>query len=204
MWNDRFLPGQGLWGRANFDPMTLTAASLAATAAGGAISAGSTLAGGSYAKAAGVAQQQEADYQAKQLEQNATQAFASGQRKALDTTQRTQLAESSAIARGAASGVNAGTGSVASTVGQIARRGSYQSLMDMFNGESEATGLRNQAAGVRQGGDLALIEGEEKQSASRLAAAGTLAGTAGSMFQSYGAYKYPGTFGFARPGSPVA
>jgi hypothetical protein len=180
-----------------FDPGTLTAVSLASTAAGGAISASSTLAGGSYAAQAGQLQKTAADYQATELEQNASQAFASGQRKALDTTQRTNLAISTSRARAAASGVNAGVGSPVTNAGNLAQRGSYQALMDMFNGESEATGLRNQSQAVRFGGDLALMEGEEKQRASRLAALGTLAGTAGSMAGTYGAYNYPNLYGRA-------
>lgn len=166
-------------------------------AVGGAINAGSTLAGGNYAVQAGKAQQA-ADYRtAEQLTDNAAQAFASGQRKALDTTQTTKLMESTAVARAGASGVNAGVGSPASTVGQIAQRGSYHSLMDMFNGASESTGLLNEAAGQRYQGDLAEIEGEQKKKASRLAALGTLAGTAGSMMQTYGGYKYPNLYGRA-------
>lgn len=197
MWNDRFRLIDPTLAGVAFDPTTLTVASLATTAASGLISASSTIAGGNYAAQAGQMQQQAADYQAAQLDENATQAFASGQRQALDTEQKTRLAISSSTARAGASGVDAGVGSPVSNVGALAKRGSYQALMNMFNGESEATGLRNQAAGVRYTGVMEELGGEEQQSASRLAAAGTLAGTAGSMFKTYGALNYPTATGRA-------
>src|SRR6185437_4206868 len=171
------------------DAGNLMAASLGATAIGGGISAGGTLAGGSYAAAAGRAQNQAAQFEAGQIDSNAGQAIASGQRQMMDTEQRTRLAESSAIARAGASGVSADVGSPAAITGSIASRGSYQAMMDMFNGQSTATGLENRAAGVRYGGELAEMEGEEKQSASYLAAGGALASSAGGMASTYARFR---------------
>lgn len=183
MRTNRFTPD--IWAHACFDPATLTM-SLVSTAVGGGLQAAGTLAGGSAAAQAGQLQQQAANYQAAQLQQNAAQAFASGQRKMLDTQQRTRLALSTARANAAANGTNAGTGSPAAIAGAIAKRGSYNAAMDMFNGESTATGLLNQAKGVQFSGEAAAIGGEEAQEASYLSAAGTLAGTAGSMLKTYG------------------
>lgn len=159
-----------------FGPALLVA-SLAATAIGGAATAASTLAGGSMAQQAG-------DVTKTVMANEGATAFASGQRQALDTTQRSKLLQSTAIARAAASGVDAGTGSPLNTVGEIAQRGSYQSLMDMFNGQSRGDALRYQ-------GEEAAWEGNMKKNASYLSAAGTLAGTAGSMMGTYGGFKYP-------------
>lgn len=184
-----------IWAHAAFDPMTLTAASIGATAIGGLMSAGGTIAGGNAAKAAGVMQQRAAYNTAAQLDQNAAQAFASGQRQMLDTRQRTNMAISSARAIAAGSGTNAGVGSPATIQGALAQRGSYNAAMDMFNGASTATGLRNQAAGVRYGGNAAAIGGQEQQQASYLGAAGTIAGAAGGMARSYGLYQYPRLYG---------
>jgi hypothetical protein len=179
-----------------FDPLTLTAGTLTglskgATGAGGALSAASTIAGGNFAAQAGQMQKTASYAKATQLEQNAGQAIASSQRQMFDTQQRTRLAMSTARARGASAGVDVGVGSPAANQGELAGRGSYQALMDMFNGQSAATGLDNQANAARYEGDVAEIEGEAKQSASYLAAAGTLAGTAGSMTSTYSNYKYP-------------
>ena len=173
MWNDRYSgEGLSLWGRVNLDPATLMVGTMAMTAAGGAASAAGTLAGGNAAQQAGQLMNQQAI-------QNAAQATASGQRKMLDTQDRTRMAMSTATARAAGGGVDAGLGSPATDVGDIAKRGSYHALMDMFNGESESVGLRNQGA-------VAEWEGNTKQDNSYLAAAGTLAGSAGSMFTQYG------------------
>ena len=184
MWSDRYT--SGLYGRALFDPLTATA--MAATAVGGAISASSTLAGGNYAAQAGKMQAAGAEYQAEQLDSNATQAIASSQRQMLDTNLKTSLAESSSTANAAANGVNAGTGSAATNVGNLAARGKYQAAMDLFNGESTATGFRNQAQGVRYTGQMEEIGGQEQQSASKLAALGTLAGSVGTGLGQYGKF----------------
>lgn len=207
MWNDRFY-GEGLRLRGMvFDPTGgfLTAGSMAMTAIGGASSAAGTIAGGNYAATAGQMQKtaayakaDEQDFEAKQTDQNASQAFAAGQREMLETQQRTSLAQSTSRARASASGVDAGVGSAAENEGAIAQRGSYHALMDLFNGESAATGLRNQATAqrygatiTRYGGDAAAWEGQAKKSASELSAVGTIAGSAGSMLKQYGAYAYP-------------
>jgi hypothetical protein len=51
MWHDKWsAEGLGLFVRANFDPGSLMAASLGATAIGGGLSAAGTIAGGGYAK----------------------------------------------------------------------------------------------------------------------------------------------------------
>ena len=189
MWNDRYSArGFSLIGRANFDPATLMMTSMAATAIGGAATASGTLAGGQAAASAGGAQ--------KIANTNeAATAFASGQRQALDTTQRAKLMQSSSVVRASASGVDAGTGSPATNVGEIAQRGSYQALMDMFNAKSKSDALLYQ-------GDLADWEGKQKKNASYLSAAGTLAGTAGSMMATYGGFKYPSLYGRAGVGAP--
>lgn len=165
------------FGNADFDPTggILTAG---LTAVGGMISAGGTLAGGAAAKASG-------DYEAEVLKDNAAQAFASGQRTALDTDLKAKMAMSKSTAIAAGSGVNAGAGSPVTNVGEIAQRGSYQAGMDLFNGESKATGLLNEA-------QAAKWAGEQAERASYWTAAGTLAGSAGSAFKNYAGYKYGG------------
>jgi hypothetical protein len=201
MWNDRFSgAGLSLFGRAAFDPVTLTgaavtaisgmsgatAASMAATAVGGAVTAAGTLAAGNYAKTAGEMQNQAKIYEAKQLEENAADEIASSQRRMLDTQERARLAISTSTARAGASGVDTGVGSPAENVGELAARGSYHAAMDLWQGTSNATGLLNRSQGARYSGTLDEMGGDEAQSASELAAIGTLAGSAGSMAKTYG------------------
>lgn len=175
------------WAMVN-DPGTLM---VAATVAGGAIKGMSTLAGGKAAAQAGQMQQTEANYQAAQLNQNASQALASSQRQALDTTQRTNLAISTATARAGASGAAADVGSAVANSGELAQRGSYQALTDMFNGESKASGLENEASGVRYTGDVEAYEGEEKEKASYLAAGGDFLSSVGQAAGQYGSLRFP-------------
>lgn len=155
------------------------------------LTAMSTIAGAGAARAQGVAQNNAAQYEAQQLDMNAASARAAGQRRMLDTQDQTRLLQSRAIANAAGSGVNPGVGSPLATVGGIAQRGSYKAAMDLWRGQNEATGLENQATGVRYSGNAALI-------GSQYAAAGTIAGGAGSMLTEFGRYAYPQMYGGMR------
>jgi hypothetical protein len=168
------------------DPVTLMGASLAVSAIGGGMSAAGTIAGGSAAAQAGKLQQAAAYSQADQLTENAAGELAASQRTMLDTREKTQLTQGTLVAKAAGSGFNAGTGSMLNDAGQIGARGQNQALMDVFNGQNEMTGTLNKANAVRFGGDVAALEGSQKQTAADLSAAGTIASTAGSMFKTYG------------------
>lgn len=178
------VPGAGV---VVFGPATLTLGTLAmtATAIGGAASAAGTLAAGNFAKTAGEMQQQAKIFEAKQLTANSADEIAASQRKMLDTQEKTRLLEATATARAGASGVNAGVGSPLTDVAEIAQRGSYHAAMDLWQGESNATGLKNRATGAIYSGELDEAGGEEAQAGSYLSATGTLASTAGSMYKTY-------------------
>jgi hypothetical protein len=230
-----------IWAHAAFDPGTLTAVSVGSGLIGGGISlfggqqakeadqegaalsaqglelaAEGTLAAGDAALQAGVLQKASYDYEAAQDTDNASTAFAAGQRQMLADNDKTRLAISTARAAAAGNGTNVAVGSPSSIIGSIARRGSYNAAMDMFNGASAATGLRNKAAGETFSGDAALFGGEEQQQASRiqaqaqrLQAQATLAsgkaagdaaelssfgsafGSFGSAAKTYGSFAYP-------------
>lgn len=169
---------------ANFDPITATA--MAATAAGGGLSAMGTLAGGNAAKQAGLLTQQADEFKAQQLTENSAGAIAAAGRTAIDTNLKGASAISTLRARGAANGINVAAGSPASDAGAIASRTRYQAGLDLFNGENKATADLNEAAAARYSGAAAAYGGEEAQSASELAAAGTFASSFGSMAKIYG------------------
>jgi hypothetical protein len=181
-------PGRGV---VAFAPMTMMAMSLGSMAIGGGLSAASTIAGGNSAVALGNAQKAQANYQADQITENAGGELGAAQRQMLDTQQKTRLATSEAIARAAGNGVNAGVGSPVAITKSIASRGSYQSLMDLWQGQNKYTNDLNTAAAVRQSGDIALAGAQMEQQADNLKAAGTIAGTAGSMTSAYGNFRYP-------------
>lgn len=194
MFNERYAPADfsptgerwlvRQWERADFDPISATAIGLAV--AGGATSAMGTLAGGSAAKQAGLAQQQADEFKAKQAEQNAGLAIASSQVRMRDTQLKTGLAESTSTARSAASGVDAGVGSADTNVGDIAKRGGYLASMDLYNGEVTASGLLNEAKGYRYSGEVAKEGGEAAQTGSYLAAGGQFLSSAGGAYKLYG------------------
>lgn len=160
-----------------FDPVTLTAltvASMAATAAG-------TVAGAAAQSNAGKAAQQSAQFTASQLNSNAGQAIGSSQRTMEDTQQKSRLLQSKATAAAAASGVDAGVGSPATDVGNINKRGAFSAALGLFKGQSTATGLRNQAAG-------AVYTGNAANEGAQLSAAGTVAGGVGSILGTAGRF----------------
>jgi hypothetical protein len=95
------------------------------------------------------------------------------------------LLQSTLQANAAASGGGAADPTIIGLGQDIAGRGEYQSLMDLYTGENRARGLEDQAMGSRMSGDAALAEGKAKQSASYLSAAGTLIGSAGSAYKTY-------------------
>jgi len=197
MWNDRF-SATHWWERACFDPGTLMAGTMAMTAAGTAMSASSTIAGGNAAAEAGKMQQNALNFQAAQLRENEGGEIGAAQREMLDTQLKTKQLESTVEARSAAGGVNAAVGSPLAAEKQIASRGTYQSLMDLFNGQNRATGDENEAKGATYSGVIADEAGTMQQRASNLNAMATIAGGGASMMRSYGAFAYPNQFG--RPG----
>jgi hypothetical protein len=173
------------------NPVTMMGASMAMTAIGSGISAVGTIAGGSASETAGRMKQIAANAQAEQETENSAGELAAAQRRMLDTRMKTQLTQGSLLAKAAGSGFNAATGSMLEDTGEIAQRGEYQALMDVFQGENARTGLLNKAKATRYGGAVEAYAGEQARDASYLAAAGTIAGGAGSMLRTYGAYTYP-------------
>jgi hypothetical protein len=166
------------------DPLSATAAALSGIGTG--ISALNTLAGGSYAAQVGKARQAEANFEAEQDVINSASEIATNQRQALDANQKADLLRSSAVARAAANGVDAGSGSALTNQAQIAARGRYQADMDLWSGQNQATGLLNRAAGKRYTGELDAIGGDEASRAADLNALATIAGGGASFLRMYG------------------
>lgn len=189
------------------DPLTMTIGSMAMTAVGAGVSAMGTIAGGNAAAQAGqmagaaaldAGQRQQAvdEFRAKQEDMAAQESRAVAQRSAFEKQREGRFALSSLQARAAAGGGGAADPTILNLGGDIAQRSEYDALFDMSKGENTARGYESTATGLRMTGDAALYEGlskqqaliyegNAKQSASRLSAAGTLIGGAGSMFRQY-------------------
>lgn len=161
------------------------AALTALTVAGGALSAVGTLIGGGAAAQAGQSTQQAQNFKAQQEDMAAQESRAAAQRDSLEKGRQTQLVLSKLQANAAAGGGGADDPGVLTLAGNIAGRGEFESLMDMYRGENRARGLEDTAIGSRLSGEAAAAEGKAKQSASYLSAAGTIIGTAGSAYKTY-------------------
>ncbi|MGY3393433.1 autotransporter translocation and assembly factor TamB [Bradyrhizobium sp. USDA 3311] len=168
------------------DPIT---GSLILSGIGAGVSAAGTIAGGANAAALGQSQQNEANYQAAQIRENASSEIGAAQRQMLDTQQKTRLAQSTLTASAAGSGFVASVGSPEAISESIARRGTYEAAMQLFQGENAATGDLNKAAGVEMSGKLAAEGGQMQEEAADFSAIGNLASAGGSMFKNYSTMK---------------
>lgn len=149
----------------------LSALSAIAGLAGTIVSAAGTL-------AAGKAQQQAAEYEAKSMEIQANEERAGAQQEAQEFRRRKDLALSAIQARAAASGLGPSDPTIINNEEDVAEYGEYQAAMAQFGGESRARGIRD-AATVRR------FEGQSAKSGAMYAAAGTILGGAANMFDKY-------------------
>jgi hypothetical protein len=175
-----------------FDPMTLTVGSMALTAAGSAVSAMGTLAGGNAANdaaIAGAAADRQAgsaawdaavrgrdakEFEARQLEQAGGQSIAAAQRSAFERRDQGRLLMSKLQARAAASGGGATDPGVLDLAGNIADRSEYDALTEMFKGQDRANGLYDQATSSRLTGEAILAEGRDRYTAAGMNASSRL------------------------------
>ncbi len=170
--------------------ISMMAATTAAAVIGGGLTAASTIAGGNRAAALGRAAQGEASFEAAQSRLNAGADIAAAQRRAFETDNTTNLLVSKARATGAAGGVNVGTGSALENEGTIAQRGHFAAALDLWNGQNQASGELNKAAGLEYTGAVDVIGGNMQRDASYLTAGGqmmtTLAGAGSTAYTMYG------------------
>jgi hypothetical protein len=181
-----------------FDPGTLMAVSLGASAAGGATSAVGTLMSGGAAAAAGDMQQSADNYQAAQLTEDSGTAIGVAQGKMLDREHSTNMLLSTLRARASGGGLATSSPTIVEDAGAIGQKGRYDAMMDLWQGTNQASGMLNQATGLRYSGQIAEAAGQMQEEDSNFAAAGTLMSTAGGMAKTYGAFTYPNASG--RPG----
>lgn len=135
-----------------------TSLMIAATA----VSAVGTLVGGAaqaqQAKYAGKAQQTVAEFQARQLRQQAGQTRATSQLQSIEEQRKAKLAMSRAKAIAAASGGGTG-GSVANILSRLRAEGDWNAAAALYEGEEAARGMEAQAAVEGATGDYANAAG---------------------------------------------
>lgn len=135
-----------------------------------------------------------AEFEAGQLEVQAGQEQAAGQRGALQEDRQNKLVQSRAIALAASSGGSATDPTVLRIVGGIASEGAYRQHVALYQGEEKARQLRIAAAADRLSGDISAGATIASARAIELQTAGSVLGQASSMYA---------RFGYGSPGSVV-
>lgn len=156
-----------------FDPLTaLTIGSTLFSAAG-------TIASGNAARGA-------ANYQARQMEQQAGQERASSQRVAIEQRHKATIANSRVQALSAASGAGALDPTVVNIQSDIAGQGEYNALSALFNGEERARGMETQASAKRFEGQQAKTASVMGAGTALMSGASTIMGGGSSLLDKYG------------------
>lgn len=145
-------------------------------------------AGGAYAE--GVQAKRSADYKAKQLEVNAGQARAQGQRQSIEARRAGRLAESKLQSQAAASGGSASDATVVNLAQDIGADGEYNALTQLYNAEEQARGMEGEASISRYEGRQAKRAGTRKAITTLLSPSNYITGTSGNGAQ--GISKYGG------------
>lgn len=143
---------------------------------------------GNAAADAGRAQQLQAEYQAQQLEQNAGQDIATGQRAAAEQLRQARLLQSRALAVAAASGGGAMDPSVLNIIGGIDMEGKLAADIEMYNAKESARGKKDDARALRYTGQEYAAAGKETKRASRLTALTTVLGGAQGFKNAWGTW----------------
>lgn len=177
----------------------LAVISAIAAGAGAVVSAAGTIASGNaeadLAMRQGVARNQSAQFEAKQLDINAKDEKAMAQREAQQLGRQKRLALSSLQAKGAASGFSATDPSNLAIADEISKYGTLQEDMAMYGGESRANDLRLNAASRRYSGanelEYAAQYGDARRTAAKYSAFGTILGGASTMASRFGGMQTP-------------
>lgn len=141
---------------------------------------------GAAAKTNAEAQANAAAFTAAQLEQQAGQTMASGQRASMEQLRQAKLMQSRALALAAASGAGAADPTVVNLMGKIGAEGAYRAGIAMYQGEEQARQLRLKAAAARYEGEAGLIGGEARSDAYSTASTASLLSGAGTIYARYG------------------
>lgn len=155
-----------------FGPLAIAAAAL--TAVGTAVSAVGTIASGNQAKS-------DSYYNAEQLRRQGNDVRAAGSREMQKERRQKEMAQSSLMARAAASGGDTTDPTIVNLAGGIEREGEIQALSSFYRGENAARGYEDQAA-------MAIAKGKAAKQASIFKATSTILEGAGSLAGKYGKF----------------
>lgn len=155
--------------------------------------AGSILGGNAEARAARIAaknSKKSAAFESAQLRQQAGQERASSQREAIEQARQARLAQSTAVARAAASGAGASDPTVLKIIGDLAAEGEYNARAALFSGEERARGLEMQGAAADFNGAAEAAGyrtyGRSAKQAGYMSGVGHLLTGVSSFYEKYG------------------
>ena len=143
---------------------------------------------GQAAMSEGMARQEAAAFEAKQMKVKAGQERAAAIQRMVSTRKQERLIQSKIQAQAAASGAGTTDPSILRLTGDIAKEGEYRALTDLYIGEERARGLEAGAAVRTFEGEQAYRAGKTRQRAGFMRATGTLlsGGTqAASLYSKY-------------------
>lgn len=152
------------------------------------LSAGSQFARGEAVRTVGRRKRGAAEFEAKQRELSAEEARGGGMRAAQDEVLKTELVNSTALARAAASGAGASDPTVISILARTAGEGAYRQAVALYQGEAAARSELMRAAAARLEGDIGESDAESAQKFANLGGISTaLSGGARalSMYDKY-------------------
>lgn len=186
-------------------PGTLIGATGLALQVGGAINARNTAIQAARARKAA------AEFEAKQLEQNAGQAIAAAQRQAFETERTGKYVQSRALALAAASGGGASDPTVMNTIAGLASETAYRKSLDLYQGEERARQLRLSAQATRMTGDIGAAASLAQGRAAEIQAGSNIASdlargyrpaidSGSSMYDRYG--RFAPTYSGGTPTNP--
>jgi hypothetical protein len=139
---------------------------------GSLLSAGGTIVGSK-------AEARELTSEAAQLEAQAGQERAVGQRRAIEEKRQARLAQSRALAVAAASGGGASDPSVVNAIADLAGEGEYRALTSLYEGDTAGDDMLRQAAARKR-------EAKNVKKAALFKAGSTILGAGASMFDRFG------------------
>lgn len=139
-------------------------------------------------KAAKVAGQQaaiNADYMARQQEQDAGQQVAAAQREAAEERRKAEIMASRAMAVAGASGAGVSDPTIINLIADLQGEGSYRSSLAMYQGEDRARQLRQGADTSRFQGRIGQADANYRASAYRTKAIGGLLSGGSSLYRRF-------------------
>ena len=125
------------------------------------------------------------EWEAYQLEQQATAEFAHSQRLALEEDRQARYVASRAIAVAGASGGGVEDITVLNLVGRIKSEGAYRAALKLYEGEETARRMRLSARAAEMEGLDAIAEGKYKKKAYQLESIGDFASGASNLYARY-------------------